>query len=47
MEVRTVAPLAVAFLLAAPLTSHAALSAYSQDFESLAPRSRVRGTTTR
>lgn len=37
MEVRTVAPLAVAFLLAAPLTSHAALSAYSQDFESLAP----------
>lgn len=37
MEFRTVAPLAVAFALVAPLTSHAALSAYSQDFESLAP----------
>lgn len=37
MEIRTIAPLAVAFVLVAPLTSHADLSAYSQDFESLSP----------
>ncbi len=36
MKIRTIAPLAVAFALVVPLTSHAALSAYSQDFESLA-----------
>jgi PEP-CTERM motif len=37
MEIRALAPLAFAFLLAAPLTSHAQISAYSQNFESLAP----------
>jgi hypothetical protein len=37
MKIRTLAPLAIAFLLAAPLTSHAQLSAYSQNFETLAP----------
>lgn len=37
MTFRTTAPLAIACLLVAPLSSHADLSAYSQDFESLAP----------
>jgi len=37
MKIRTLTPLAVAFMLAAPLTGHAELPAYSQDFERLAP----------
>jgi len=37
MNFRALTPLAVAGLLVAPLASHADLSAYSQDFESLAP----------
>lgn len=37
MNFRALTPLAVASLLVAPLASHADLSAYSQDFESLAP----------
>jgi PEP-CTERM motif len=36
MKLRAVARLAFAFVLAAPLTSHADVSAYSQDFDSLA-----------
>lgn len=37
MTIRIIAPLAFACVLAAPLSSHAALSTYSQDFEGLAP----------
>lgn len=37
MKIRALDPLAIAFLLAAPLTSQAQISAYSQDFETLAP----------
>lgn len=37
MKLQFIAPLVCVFALAAPLTSHAQLSAYSQDFESLAP----------
>jgi hypothetical protein len=36
MKTQTIAPLAFAFALVAPLTSHANLSAYSQNFEDLA-----------
>ena len=44
MKIRALAPLAIAFLLAAPLTSHAQISAYSQDFESLAPAEPIPGS---
>lgn len=37
MKFRALSPVAVACMLVAPLTSHANLSGYSQDFESLAP----------
>lgn len=37
MKVRSASRLAVAFVLVVPLTSHAALTVYRQDFESLAP----------
>lgn len=37
MNIRIMAPLAFAFVLVSPLSSHAALSTYSQDFEGLAP----------
>jgi hypothetical protein len=37
MKFRALSPLALACVLVAPLTSHANLSAYSQDFENLAP----------
>jgi hypothetical protein len=44
MKIRTFAPLVVALLLAAPLTSHAQLYAYSQDFESLAQAEPIPGS---
>ena len=44
MMIRTLAPLAIAFLLAAPSTSHAQISAYSQNFESLAPAEPIPGS---
>jgi hypothetical protein len=37
MKIQNIAPLAVAIALVAPLTSQANLSAYSQNFETLAP----------
>jgi hypothetical protein len=37
MKFQTIASLSVAFVLVAPLNSHAALAGYSQNFETLAP----------
>lgn len=44
MKICTLAPLATAFMFVAPLTSHAQLVAYSQNFETLAPAEPIPGS---
>jgi PEP-CTERM motif len=44
MKTRAITPLAIAILLAAPLTGHAQLSAYSQNFDALAPAAPIPGS---